>query len=373
MMEIFSGFIRALRPFPGRAERRAHRHDDPPKAPARLRLLFRPERDADRRLGRTWTPPDGPPELDWVREPTDRSSPWPTSRPAGTPRPAKLLAIGAQVRYSPKGAATLDDKRRRTRRPTPSTIPKTGKWSRWQVLEMPAGREVRLRPMRLRPMAGRARRHVLLPVYFGQSAGVAAFGHRRAVPVRRPEADATWNTATSLRSNVVRGLCEPSLVRFGGRYFLTIRNDVKGYVTASDDGLHFAPIKPWTFDDGGELGSYNTQQHWLAHARGLFLVYTRRGADNDHIFRHRRRCSSPGSIPRSSDVLRETERVLIPERGATLGNFGAAADRRKRVVGHRGRRRLERRRPPRGADGSMFVARVIWSQPNTLAARESRE
>jgi hypothetical protein len=72
-----------------------------------------------------------------------------------------------------------------------------------------------------------------------------------------------------------------------GRYYLTLRNDVRGYVSVSDDGLHFAEPKPWTFDDGAELGSYNTQQHWLAHRDGLFLVYTRRGANNDHIVRHR--------------------------------------------------------------------------------------
>ena len=41
-----------------------------------------------------------------------------------------------------------------------------------------------------------------------------------------------------------------------------------GYVTSSDDGLHYAPIRPWTFDDGTELGSYNTQQHWVSTAEG---------------------------------------------------------------------------------------------------------
>ena len=53
--------------------------------------------------------------------------------------------------------------------------------------------------------------------------------------------------------------------------------------TVSNDGLHYQPIKAWTFGDGSELGSYNTQQHWLAHHEGLFLAYTRRGANNDHI------------------------------------------------------------------------------------------
>ena len=64
---------------------------------------------------------------------------------------------------------------------------------------------------------------------------------------------------------------------------MTMRNDKKGFVAVSDDGLHFGPIKPWTFDDGSELGSYNTQQKWVTHSDGLFLVYTRRGVDNDEI------------------------------------------------------------------------------------------
>ena len=82
-------------------------------------------------------------------------------------------------------------------------------------------------------------------------------------------------------------LVEPSLIEFRGRYFLTLRNDFRGYVAASDDGLSFGAVQPWLFDDGTELGSYNTQQHWLAHSEALYLVYTRRGANNDHIMRHR--------------------------------------------------------------------------------------
>jgi len=40
------------------------------------------------------------------------------------------------------------------------------------------------------------------------------------------------------------------------------------------------PIPPWSFHDGAELGSYNTMQHWATHSDGLFLVYTRRDADD---------------------------------------------------------------------------------------------
>ena len=168
---------------------------------------------------------------------------------------------------------------------------------------------------------------------------------------------------------VARGLFEPSLIRLKDRFYLTIRNDEKAYVTLGEDGLNFEPIKPWLFDDGGELGSYNTQQHWLAHSDGLFLVYTRRGADNDHITRHRAPLFMAQVDPDRLVVLRETERVIVPERGATLGNFGAVAidENESWITVAEGVWDDEAR--ARGAKGAVFVARVIWdvsSVPETI-------
>jgi len=72
-----------------------------------------------------------------------------------------------------------------------------------------------------------------------------------------------------------RGFSEPSIIRFNGRWFLTIRSDKTAHVATSDDGLHFGGLKKWTFDDGSILGSYNTQQHWAVVNNSLYLVYTR--------------------------------------------------------------------------------------------------
>jgi hypothetical protein len=167
-----------------------------------------------------------------------------------------------------------------------------------------------------------------------------------------------------LTLDVERGLVEPSLIRFQGKYYLTVRNDVKGYVTVSDDGLHYAPLQPWTFDDGEELGSYNTQQHWLATEGGMFLSYTRRGANNDHIMRHRAPLFLAQVDPERLCVVRETERVLIPERGATLGNFGAAAITANEswVTVSEGIWNDDAR--ARGAEGATFVAKVNWTPPS---------
>jgi hypothetical protein len=158
------------------------------------------------------------------------------------------------------------------------------------------------------------------------------------------------------------------LVRYGGRYYLTLRNDRAAYVTVSGDGLKWVAIREWTFDDGRPLGSYNTHQHWLAHGEGLFLVYTRRGANNDHIPRHR----APLFVARVDTdrltVIRSSERVLIPERGAELGNFGVAAvsPTESWVTVSEGVWSDAARK--KGADGSTFVARVIWSKPNSMYA-----
>lgn len=119
-----------------------------------------------------------------------------------------------------------------------------------------------------------------------------------------------------------RGLYEPSLTRFGGAFFLTMRADDGAFVAKSKDGVHFTDHSPWTFDDGQPLGSYNTQQHWVTIGGKLYLVYTRRDAENDHIMRHR----APSFIAQVDTdklhALRGTEQVLVPENHATLGNSG---------------------------------------------------
>ena len=96
-----------------------------------------------------------------------------------------------------------------------------------------------------------------------------------------------------------RGLGEPSLARFKGKFYLTIRHDDAGYVAVSDDGLHFGAIKKWTWDDGTELGTYNTQSHWVTHSDALYLVYTRRARTTITSSGIAPRCSSPRSMSKS--------------------------------------------------------------------------
>jgi len=165
-----------------------------------------------------------------------------------------------------------------------------------------------------------------------------------------------------------RGLGEPSIAQFANRFFLTLRNDCRGYVAVSDDGLHFGEPVPWCFDDGGDLGSYNTQQHWITHRDALFLVYTRRGADNNHVFRHRAPLFMAEVDPETLRMKRATERIVVPERGARLGNFGTvdvASEEAWIVVSE-----WMQTNPPdpydctvcekSGSDNAIFVSRIRW-------------
>ena len=167
-------------------------------------------------------------------------------------------------------------------------------------------------------------------------------------------------------NNDTRGLGEPSLTRFNGEYFMTIRNDEKGFVARSRDGLNFPCYTPWKFDDSTELGSYNTQQHWVAHSDGLYLVYTRRGANNDHVFRNRAPLFMAQVDTKRLCVIRETEQILVPERGARLGNFGVID-----ISPYETWVTVSEWMQPKGvekygSDGSVFVARIHWKSPNRL-------
>lgn len=162
-----------------------------------------------------------------------------------------------------------------------------------------------------------------------------------------------------------RGLYEPSVIGWRGRYFLTMRSDHSAFVARGHDGLNYEPFQEWTFDDGQVLGSYNAQQHWVAHSDALYLIYTRRGANNDHVFRHR----APLFIARVDEdrlcVLRDTEQVVMPETGLDLaGGFGVLdvnADETWIVSSEMAFPKSRQDEPNR-----VLLAKIRWTQPNEL-------
>lgn len=175
-----------------------------------------------------------------------------------------------------------------------------------------------------------------------------------------------------LKGDTKRGLLEPSLARRGGTYFMTIRaEDNRGYVTTSDDGLHWKPRRPWCWDDGEPLTMSTTQQRWLPHSDGLHLVYTRKADHNVNVFRWR----APLWVARVDEkklcLIRSTERVVLPLIGdgvndakhvARMGNFHTVAATPSEswvTVGEC--------LPHDGWKGDLLLARIRWTRPNRLA------
>ncbi|HDP34630.1 MAG TPA: hypothetical protein ENN29_05915 [Candidatus Hydrogenedentes bacterium] len=313
-------------------------------------------------LGKTWTGPVEIPELAWREGPDNTILAVCDVTPNYHPPTGKVLAMGAQLYYHPDGKLLEGIKRSDQ---TAYTVydPDTGAWSGWKVLEMPDAPKFNFSRNACAQWLIEPAGTLLVPLYFGKDAK-----EDFSVTVARCSFDGETlryiEHGTEMTVAGGRGLCEPSLARHYGRYFLTLRNDARGYVTSGRDGLTYDPIKPWQFDDGEELGSYNTQQHWLEHTDGLYLTYTRRGANNDHVFRHRAPLFIAQVALDTLQVIRATERVLIPERGATLGNFGASAVTQEEswVTVNEGIWNDDIR--ARGATGALYIARVQWTKPN---------
>ena len=167
---------------------------------------------------------------------------------------------------------------------------------------------------------------------------------------------------SDLENPVGRGLLEPSLVKFGGRFYMTIRaEDERGHVSVSEDGLNWSPIKPWTWEDETPLRMSTTQQHWLTLGGKLFLVYTRDIGDNTDVMRWR----SPllmAEVDIDSMILRrDSETVVLPIRGdagnpdtvGLMGNFHAIPLSENEAIATVGEMR-----PRLGYTGDTLLARI---------------
>ena len=310
-----------------------------------------------------WSGPDLPPPLDWRKQDDGVTISVADVTPGWHAPTGRLIAIGCQVRYSAQGRQ-LEDIQRAHQTVYAVFEPQRGSWTPWQVIELPPAEQFDFARNGCGQWLVQPDGRLLVPLYIGRNARVPF-----STTVAECDFDGTQlryrRHGDVLSLNIKRGLYEPSLIAFGGRYFLTLRNDERGYVSVSDDGLHFAAPRPWRFDDGAELGSYNTQQHWLAHANGLFLVYTRRGANNDHIPRHRAPLFMARVDPDTLQVLRATETIVVPGHGADLGNFGAAAIGANESWITVSEGVFAKGAKEHGATGATFVARILWSPPSS--------
>lgn len=234
-----------------------------------------------------------------------------------------LLGTGATALYDARNNAVPEAA---PSRPSYATYDAASRsWREWRTLALPDTPEFYCTHAGCTQRVDRSDGTIFLPVHLQRPEDIPGDNMAAAMVLRCSfdgQSLQCVEFGDALTTPAPGGFCEPSLVHFHGHYYLTLRNHLRGHVAVSLDGLRFDTPRPWRFDDGSDLGSYQTQQHWVAHGDALYLVYTRRGADNDHIFRHRAPLFIGRVDPDRLCVMRETERILVPQRGARLGNFG---------------------------------------------------
>ena len=314
-------------------------------------------------LGKTWTDPAEIEAVnrivhknDLLEAPVDMTPQW-------HKKTGRLLVTGATFWQD------LSTRKNVPRGPSDTSYtvydPKSNKWSQWSRLNKPDGEKFFFSRAGCTQRVDLPNGDILLPIYFYHEqqreinyVAVARCTFDGETLVYQEHGNELTVDLGAKRRRT--GLYEPSLTQFGGKYLLTLRADEAAYVSVSDDGLNYSEPKLWIFDDGQLLGSYNTQQHWVTHSDGLYLAYTRKGANNDNVFRHR----APLFIARVDSkrlaVERNTEQILLPNLGNAFGNFGVC-----NVTPHE-TWVVDCLVGAEPGTENLFVAKIRWSKGNRL-------
>jgi len=319
-------------------------------------------------LGRTWTEPQPVPPLGRVKQPDGAEEGVCDVVPQGHPKTKCVLALGQNVFYSGPKFSTNQPPRWPI-----YAVWRDGEWGPRRKLEWadPRGASI---------YSNNCGQRVVLP----NGDILLAFTHGGVKDKPRSvsgvicsfdgEMLAVKQVGDEIPHNKGRGLLEPSLTEFQGRFFLTIRaEDERGYVCASEDGLKWTPKQAWAWDDGEPLTMSTTQQHWLAHSEALWLVYTRKDVSNTNVPRWRVPVWMAQMDPATLRLRRDTERVVLPLVGdgvnkpddvAYSGNFhpvNVSPDESWVTDGEM--------LPKHGFKGDLLLARIRWTKPNALVGR----
>lgn len=315
-----------------------------------------------RDMGRTWTEPRPVPPLGRVQQADGWEEGVCDVVPEFHPRTGTVLAMGHNVFY--RGPQFSADQPPRW---PVYAVWRDGQWGQRRKLEWDDPRGARI-------YTNNCGQRVTLPD--GQIALVMSFGAkstaRSAAGVRCTfdgQTLAIAQVGREMKHAAGRGLLEPSLVQWRGKFFVTLRaEDNRGYVAASDDGLDFAEKQPWAWDSGEPLTMSTTQQHWLAHSDALFLVYTRKDASNVNVPRWRVPVHMAQVDTGRLRLIRATERIVLPLVGdgvnapddvAYSGNFHTTnvSDDESWVTDGE-------MLPKHGFRGDLLLARIRWNRPN---------
>ena len=319
-----------------------------------------------RDLGRTWSEPQPVPALGRVKQPDGAEEGVCDVVPEWHPKTKTVLALGQNIFYSgPKFSADQPP-----RWPI-YAVWRNGQWGARRRLEWndPRGAYI---------YSNNCGQRVVLPngdILLAFSYGSTSNQPRSVSAVicsYDGEMLSVLKVGREIRHEQARGLLEPSLAEFGGRFWLTLRaEDNRGYVCVSEDGLSWTPKQPWMWDDGEPLTMSTTQQHWLAHSAALHLVYTRKDPSNVNVPRWRAPLWMARVDTQTLRLIRSTERIVLPLVGdgvnapddvAYSGNFhpvNATADESWVTDGEI--------IPKRGWKGDLLLARIRWTMPNKPA------
>ncbi len=319
-------------------------------------------------LGKTWTPPQPIPALG--RDPV----PGHEGLMAGVcdvvpqyhPQSGTVLALGHVVFYRGPQFARGDQL---ARYPVYVVRRKDGSWSRRKVLKWDDPRGAFIYTNNCGQRVVMENGDIIMAFTFGPRA------ENRMVAGVRCSFDGSQlkvlKVGPPLENRVGRGLLEPSVTRFRGKFYMTIRaEDGHGYVATSDDGIRYERMTAWAWDDGTPITMSTTQQHWLTHSEGLFLVYTRKDATNANVIRWRSPLWLAQVDLERLCLVRESERVVLPVVGdgvkapdgvALMGNFHVTnvSELESWVT-------VGEWLPRRGARGDLLLSRIRWSRPNKL-------
>ncbi len=316
-------------------------------------------------LGRTWSDPKPVPPLGRVPQTDGAEEGVCDVVPEYRPPTQSVLALGHNVFY--RGPKFSSDQP--PRRPT-YAVWQAGRWSERRHLEWddPRGSYI---------FTNNCGQRVTLPngdILLALSFGVK--GQPRSVSGAICSFDGKTLAIRKVGEELIhtqgRGLLEPSVTRFKDRFYLTLRaEDQRGYVTAGENGLSWAPKRAWAWDNGEPLAMSTTQQHWLPHSDALFLVYTRRDPSNAHVIRWRAPLFMAQVDTEKLCLIRATERIVLPlvgggvrepDRVALMGNFHTTP-----ASIHESWVTVGEWQPRHGARGDLLLARVQWARPNRLA------
>ena len=167
-----------------------------------------------------------------------------------------------------------------------------------------------------------------------------------------------------------RGLYEPHMVGWNGRFYMTGRSeDGRGYLLVSDDGLMWQPPQPWAWDNGEEIPMDQTMTKLLVHSNGLVLVYTRIREDNKNTFRHSAPLHVADLHPETLRLKRDTERIIVPDKGMALGNFTVWPITPQESYVTTG----EWPRDGRTQNGDIWLCKIRWRTPNLRLTEDGFE